>query len=307
MASELIAYIDGAFVPESMATISIYDRGFLFGDLVTESTRTFRLRPFKLHEHLERLADSLKATQIVCNLGLAELEEVTLDLLERNRDRFGPEDEAWIVHNISRGIASFGRRPGYQYRPSTIVVHCFPIDFASLVPQYREGVHVVVPSTRQLPPQCLDPKIKHRSRMHMTLAALEAERVDPAALPVLLDLEGNLTESIGANFFIVAQGLVRTPGTHGVLRGISRATVLDLCAQLGIPAREEQIQPYDALIASEAFLTSTPYCILPVTRFNGQLIGDGRPGPITEQLLRAWSEMVGVDIAGQAKQNWRSK
>lgn len=131
------------------------------------------------------------------------MEKVTLELLERSRDRFGRDDDVWVVHNISRGTAAFGRRPGRQYRPSTIVIHCFPIDFASLAPQYREGAHAVVPSTRQLPPQCVDPKIKHRSRMDITLAWLEAERVDRGALPILLDLEGNLTESAGANFFIV--------------------------------------------------------------------------------------------------------
>lgn len=300
---ELVVYLNGRFLPESEAGISIYDRGFLFGDLVTESTRTFGLRPFKLREHLERLAASLKATEIEPGLGRAELERLTLELLERNRAAFGPDDDAWIVHNVTRGIAALGRRPGVSYPPATVLIHCFPIDFASFAEQYRTGVHVVVPSTRQLPPQVLDPKIKHRSRLHLTLAALEAARVDPAAQAVLLDLAGNLTEAPGANFFIVTKGVVRTPSARSVLRGISRATVLELCAQLGIPAREEELQPYDALAADEAFLTSTPYCLLPVTRFNGQPVGAGVPGPLTRRLLDAWSELVGVSIVGQAERH----
>jgi branched-chain amino acid aminotransferase len=182
-----------------------------------------------------------------------------------------------------------------------VLIHCFPIDFTRLAGQYRTGVQVVVPSTRQLPPECIDPKIKHRSRMHFALASREAARVDPHALPVLLDLQGNLTEGGGANFFIVSGGVVRTPGSRSVLRGVSRDTVFELCDRLGIPWREEDLQPYDALIADEAFFSSTPYCLLPVTRFNGQPVGAGEPGPIAGRLLAAWSEIVGLDIVGQAE------
>lgn len=303
MRPELVVYLDGAFVPESRAKVSIYDRGFLFGDLVTESTRTFGLRPFKLREHLGRLAFSLKATEIAPELGPDAIERATLDLLDRNRGCFGPDDDAWIVHNISRGVAAFGRRPGRSYPSATVVIHCFPIDFVPLAQGYREGVHVVVPSTRQLPPECVDPKIKHRSRMHMTLAGLEVARVDPAAHPVLLDLQGNLAEGTGANFFLVTDGVVRTPGPRSVLRGVSRATAIELCAGLGIAVREEDLQPYDALTADEAFLTSTPYCLLPVTRFNGQPVAAGRPGRVVRRLLDAWSKLVGVDIVGQAERH----
>ena len=112
----------------------------------------------------------------------------------------------------------------------------------------------------------------------MNLAALEAEKIDPDAYPVMLDLQGNLSEGTGANFFIVSDGVVRTPGPRSVLRGVSRQTVLDLCQDIGVPSLEEDLQAYDALVADEAFLTSTPYCLVPVTRFNGQSVGDGVPG-----------------------------
>ena len=303
MSQDFVVYIDGNFVPQSEASISIHDLGYLMGDIVTESTRTFGLRPFKLREHLDRLAFSLKATEIDLGMSLDELEEVTLELLERNRDRFGPDDDSWLVHNISRGIAGSHRLPGQTYRPSTVVIDCYPIDFPTLAPQYEAGVHVVVPSTRQLPPESLDPKIKHRSRMHMNMASLEAKKVDPDSYPVMLDLQGNLTEGTGSNFFIVSGGVVRTPSPRDVLRGVSRATILELCEDLGIPSREEDLQAYDALVADEAFLTSTPYCMLPVTRFNGQPLGDGKPGPVTQNLFDAWSELVSVDIVGQAKRH----
>jgi branched-chain amino acid aminotransferase len=303
MPQKLVAYIDGEFVPRSEAAISIHDLGYLMGDIVTESTRTFNMRPFKLQEHLDRLSFSLKATEIDLGMGLDDLEKATLELLERNRSSFGPDDDCWLVHNISRGIAPFQREPDRTYRPSTVVIDCYPIDFVSLAPEYEAGVHVIVPSTRQLPAESLDPKIKHRSRMHMNLAALEAEKIDPDAYPVMLDLQGNLSEGTGANFFIVSDGVVRTPGPRSVLRGVSRQTVLDLCQDIGVPSLEEDLQAYDALVADEAFLTSTPYCLVPVTRFNGQSVGDGVPGPVTGQLLDAWSELVSVDIVDQARRH----
>ena len=137
----------------------------------------------------------------------------------------------------------------------------------------------------------------------MVLADLEAAQVDPNAYAVLCDIYGNLAEGSGSNFFIVTDGVVRTPGPRNLLRGISRATVLELCDDLGIPTREEDLQPYEAVVADEALLTSTPWSLFPVTRFNGQPVGDGKPGPITKQLLGAWSELVGVDIVEQARRH----
>ncbi len=301
MSNELIAYIDGNYIPESSASISIYDSGFLLGDVVTESTRTFGLRPFRLKDHMIRLERSLKLTQIKPDISMQEMEEATLEVLERNRHLFGPTDDAWLVHNISRGVVPFGRRPDQKYPSATVVIHCYPIDFTGFGAQFDTGVHVVIPSTRQLPTQCVDPKIKHRSRMHMNLATLEAKQVDPEAYPVLLDIEGNLSENTGGNFFIVSDGVVKTPDSKNALEGISRATVIELCQQLGIPVSEEVLQPYDAYIADEAFLTSTPYCMIPATKINGQAINDGEPGPITNRLLAAWSELAGLDIVGQAQ------
>ncbi len=298
--SELLAYINGELVPESEARVSIYDRGYMFADLVTESTRTFGMAPFKLPEHLDRLYDSMKATEIDSGMTKAEMEAATLDMLERNRAAFGPGDDAWIVHNVSRGVFHYKSEPGMNAGPATVVIHCFPIDFPSFSKFYTEGAHAITPSVRQVSPETLDPKIKHRSRMAGQLADLEVASTDPEAMAVLLDRDGNLTENTGGNFFIVKDGVVKTPTTRSVLEGVSRATVLELCAQLGIPHSEEVMQAYHATVADEAFVTSTPYSMLPVTRFNGRPVGDGRPGPVTGRLLAAWSELVGVDIVDQA-------
>jgi branched-chain amino acid aminotransferase len=163
----------------------------------------------------------------------------------------------------------------------------------------REGAHLVTPSVRQVPPQCWDPGMKCRSRMHYYLADLEARQVDPEASALLLDLDGNVTETSAANFLILEQGTLRSPTTRNTLAGISRQTVIELAAQLGIPFAECELQLLSALIADEAFLSSTPYCLMPVTRINGQPIGNGRPGPVYRRLMAAWSAAVGLDIEGQ--------
>jgi branched-chain amino acid aminotransferase len=163
----------------------------------------------------------------------------------------------------------------------------------------REGAHVVTPSIRHIPPQCCDPKIKYRSRMHYYLADQEARLVDPAASALLLDVEGNVTETSSANFLMVDGGTIVSPTTRNILLGISRATVIELAEQLGMRYAEHDIQVDHVIHANEAFLTSTPYCLMPVTRINGQPIGDGKPGETVRRLREAWNRLVGLDIERQ--------
>ena len=142
-----------------------------------------------------------------------------------------------------------------------------------------------------------------RSRLHYQLALLEADRYKVQDhWPVLLDPDGFIAEGPGFNVFVVKDEAVITPEGRNILRGISRGYVLsELCPQLGIPCVEKNIEVYDAMHADEMFVTSTPFCILPVTSLNGSPIGDGLPGRTTRSLLSAWSANVGVDIAAQIK------
>ncbi|MEZ4678508.1 MAG: aminotransferase class IV [Caldilineaceae bacterium] len=167
---------------------------------------------------------------------------------------------------------------------------------------YTEGCHAVTPFSRAVPPEALDARIKNRSRMAYTLAEMEVKLVDPQAQSILLDIHGNVAENKGGNFFIVSEGVLKTPHARSALAGVSRATVLELAAQLAIPVAVTDFQPYDIYTADEAFFTSTPYCIMPATKFNGLPVGDGQVGPLTQRLLAAWSELVGVDIVAQAQQ-----
>ncbi len=117
----------------------------------------------------------------------------------------------------------------------------------------------------------------------------------------MLDEDGFVTEGTRSNFFIIKDGQLLTAEPRNILRGVTRQNVLALARELGLPCRECNIEPYDVITADEAFYTGTSFSILPATRFNGQPIGRGRPGPITERLIGAWNEMVGVDIKAQAR------
>jgi branched-chain amino acid aminotransferase len=292
-------YHNGKMVPDAEAQIHYSDSGLMFGVIVTESTRTFAHAPFKLREHIDRLYRSTRATRIDPRMSPDEMERITLEVWEANRPNLGPNDDAWIVHNVTGGkmLVSIG---GWEYGEPTVLINCAPIDFTRFASFYETGVHAITPAIRQIPPQCLDPKIKHRNRLHFNMAEYQVKAVDPYGFSILLDISGNLTENKGANFFIVTDGVLRTPTTHSALAGVSRQTVLELAASLGIPTVEEDVQLYDAVTADEAFFTSTPYCLLPATRINGVAVGDGVPGPIARRLLEAWSELVSVDIVKQA-------
>ncbi len=295
-----LVYLNGEFVPDHDAKISIFDAAVMLGDMVTESTRTFAHQPFKLDEHIARLYKSLKVTRIDPGMTAAEMTALSLRVLETNLPKVAPEMDVWLVHNISRGRFVAGADPTQQRSQATVIIHTAPMILTDWASFYSAGCHAVTPFSRAIPPEALDARIKNRSRMAYTLAEMEAKLVDPAAQSILLDIHGNVAENKGGNFFLVDDGVLKTPHCSSALAGVSRATVLELAAALGIPAQVVDFQPYDIYTADEAFFTSTPYCIMPATKFNGLAVGDGEVGSVTKRLLAAWSELVGVDIVGQA-------
>ena len=298
---EPIVFLRGEFVPASAAHIAIYDLGIILGATVTEMTRTFRQEPFRLHAHLARLYRSLRTCRFDVGLSAEELHAATLRVVEHNAALLGKGEELGIVHFVTAGENRLyaGAAGGAGKMVPTVCIHTFPLPFCLWRDLFVQGGHVVTPSTRHIPPECLDPKMKYRSRLHWWVADGETHLADPKAISLLLDLAGNISECAGANFLLVRAGAVLSPTTRNILPGISRAVVIELCADLGIPFRECDLQTYDVINADEAFMSTTPYCIGPVTRINGIPIADGKPGPITRRLLEAWSAMVGLDIVEQ--------
>ena len=291
--SEPVVYVNGHLVPASQATVSVFDRGFRMGDGVFDTARTFRHRPYKLREHIERLYRSLHYIRLNLSITAEEMEAKTLQVVEHNVAFLQPHDDVWITQVVSRGPLRTTGAP-------TVVILTEPLPFASFARYHRLGVSLITPGIRHTPAQSVEPRAKTVSRMNLVLAELEAQQRDPEAWGLLLDLEGNITEYTSGNFFMVRKGSLLTPFERNALGGIARETVMELAEELGIPCREADITPYDVYNAEEAFITSTSKCILPVGRLNGIRVGQTIPGPVTKRLLDTWSARVEVDIVEQA-------
>lgn len=298
---EPIVYLNGRMLPASEAHLAIYDAGVVLGATVTEQTRTFRKQPFRLDEHLARLYRSLKYVRLDIGLSPSDLARLSHELIAHNAQLIGEEDDLGLIHFVTAG--EYATYAGLSGRPArttpTVCIHTFPLPFEMWAPKMLVGAHLVTPSIRHVPPQCYDPKMKYRSRMHFYLADREARLADPDASALLLDLDGNITETGAANILIVERGHIVSPTTRNILPGVSRAMVIELAGKLGIPFVERDLQVYDVLNADEAFLTSTPFCMMPVTRLNGVNLAAGKPGPVYRKLLNAWSQEVGIDIEQQ--------
>lgn len=299
--TEPLVYLNGRMRPASQAGLAIYDAGIVLGATVTEMTRTFRGRLFRLEDHLDRLYRSLKYVRIDIGLSPQELTEISEELVAHNSGLLAEGEELGLIHFVTPGEyrTYAGSAGGAPAAGPTVCVHTFPLPYELWAEKLQQGARLVTPSIRHVPPQCYDPKIKYRSRMHYYLADQEARAADPAATALLLDLDGNVTETSGANFLIVERGTIVAPTLRNTLPGVSRRTVIELAAKLGIPFVERDFQVYDVMTADEAFLSSTPFCVMPVSHVNGAAVGDGVPGPIVDRLQRAWSEHVGLDIVEQ--------
>ena len=299
-ANERVAWFNGEFMPEREVRIPFRDRSWVYGDGCFDMTRTFGHRLFKVKEHVERLYKSLKYLRIDPGFGPDKMTALTEQLLERNLHLLGPEDDYWVGQRISRGVKDV---PGdnLDYHGPNIVLECAPLPFAQRAKLFKDGIRVMVPSQRRVPPDSLTPRAKTHNYLNLIVADQEVQSVDPEAWAVLLDINGNLAEGLGSNIFIVRGDEVLTPREKFVLPGVSRQTVIDLALQEGLTMREADLDLYDAYNADEIFLTSTSLCICPITRINGVTIGpEGRVwGPVTHRLANAYRDHVGHDFVGQ--------
>jgi branched-chain amino acid aminotransferase len=264
----------------------------MFGDMVFEMTRSFNGVQFKLHEHIERLFRSINYFQIPMEHGRAAIEEACQDVQDANQ--FEPDDEHRLMINVSRGTLPMYSDTGRV--GTNVMISDFPLRWtvAGMGKLFDDGINAVTPSQRAIPASLLQPRVKCRSRAHLMMANMEVSKYEGENnWPLLLDPDGYITESTGANFFLVRNKTLTTPMSN-LLCGISSQFVMSRYSVL-----ETDIEPYDVHNAHEAFFTATPFCMLPVVSLNGHAIGDGAVGPYYKRLLHEWSESVGVDIKGQ--------
>ncbi len=177
----------------------------------------------------------------------------------------------------------------------TFCIHAFPMPFSSWKTYYTQGVEMVVSPIPHIPPQCVSPRGKHRNRLHMRVGSNIVSSTGGKGMALFMDQFGNLTETGGSNFVIYKDGVVYSPRRRNILWGISLQTVKEIVEEMGIPFVEEDIMIYDAVNADEAWVTTTPYCLAPVSKFNGQILGDGT-FPMFRKVLDAWSKRVGKDL-----------
>lgn len=293
-----IAYLNGQFIPQAQAHVAMDDVGFVHGATLAERLRTFRGQLFRLPEHLARLRRSLDIVGIQPGPTVGELQRAALRVAEENYRLLLRGQELGLVMFVTPGrLGWFTDAPCHE---PTVCIHSQRLPVERWADYYHGGASLVSVSVVQPPAESWPAELKCRSRMHFYLAEREAATIQPGALALLGDMAGNITESTIANVLISpdGQGLV-SPPRQRILPGISLAATREFAAGLGIAWQERDLTTADVAAAGEIMLTSTPWCIVPATRFNGRPVGAGQPGPLYKRLLAAWNELVGCDIAAR--------
>jgi branched-chain amino acid aminotransferase len=280
----MIIYIDGKYLPDDQAKISVFDHGFLYGDGVFEGIRAYDGRVFRLKEHLDRMYDSAKTIDLHPPLSKDELAEVICELLRKNK-----LDNAYIRPIISRGVGDLGLDPRKCKKPSVIVIATsWGAMYGDL---YDKGLKAITVSVRRNPAEALPPNVKSLNYLNNILAKIEANYKggDEA---IFFDTNGYISEGSGDNLYVVKNGEIMTPSTLNNLRGVTRMVVLEIAHSLGIPVKEQNLGYFDLYSADEVICTGTAAEVAPITWIDGRVIGNGKPGPITRQLMAAFKTVT---------------
>jgi branched-chain amino acid aminotransferase len=278
-------WVDGKFFDKDDAKISVYDHGLLYGDGVFEGIRVYRGKIFECDAHLRRLFDSARGIRLTPPRTPQQFKAAMEETVKINNF-----SDCYIRLVITRGVGYLGLNPNKCPNPSVIII----ADTIELYPpeMYEKGMFIITSSVLRTHPNSLSPRIKSLNYLNNILAKIEA--VD-AGVPeaVMLNQDGNVAECTGDNIFIVRNGQIQTPTTaDGILEGVTRQVMIDLCKKLSIPCVEKTLQRHDLYVAEECFLTGTAAEVVPVTQIDGRPIGAGTPGPLTRKLMDAFRKLV---------------
>jgi branched-chain amino acid aminotransferase len=278
-------YIDGEFLPESEAKISVFDHGLLYGDGIFEGIRFYNGRIFRLDGHLDRLWDSARAICLTIPMTRQEMTDALLESVRQNELRDG-----YIRLVVTRGIGNLGLNPESCKRPSVIIIAAS----ITLYPEelYKRGLDVITCGTRRISPAALSPQVKSLNYLNNILAKIEAMQAG-AGEGLMLNEQGFVAECTGDNIFVLKRGILSTPPiSAGGLRGITRDVVIEIAAGFGIPFQEPELTRYDIFVADECFLTGTAAEIIPVISLDRRQIGTGAPGPVTARFITRFRELT---------------
>lgn len=281
-------YLNGEFVTKENAKVSVYDHGYLYGDGIFEGIRVYSGNIFKSREHMERLFDSARSILLKIPYTLEEMEELVAETVRKNEIVNG-----YIRLVVSRGNGNLGLDPRSCPTPNIVII----VEQLQLFPKeaYETGLKIVTVPTRRNVPDALNPKIKSLNYLNNVLVKIEASLAGVNEA-LMLNHEGYVAEGSGDNVFIIKRGVLYTPpGYVGALEGITRRAIMEICERKGYTIKEEPFTRHDVYVADEVFLTGTAAEVISVIDVDGRPIGDGTPGPITQELLMDFRDMVDKD------------
>ncbi|WP_053219884.1 branched-chain-amino-acid transaminase [Virgibacillus senegalensis] len=287
MSSQWI-FLSGKFVKKEEAVVSVYDHGFLYGDGVFEGIRAYAGNIFKLNEHLQRLYESAQSILLEIPYTKEELTQIIVGTIRKNQ-----LEDAYIRVVVSRGQGNLGLDPSNCSEPRLVVI----AEALALFPKelYERGLRVGSVASRRNRPDVLSPQVKSLNYLNNILVKLEANQagVDEA---LMLNDQGYVTEGSADNVFIVKNGTIFTPPVYlGALEGITRNAIIDLAEKNGYTLKETPFTRHDVYVADEVFLTGTAVEVIAVVEVDGRKINDGKPGKVTNHLLKEFRNAVTQD------------
>lgn len=284
----MIVYVNGQFLPREQAVVSVFDHGFLYGDGVFEGIRSYEGVVFRLTEHLTRLYESAQTIGLEIPLSFAEMEEVVLETIRRNKLQ-----DSYIRLVVSRGFGDLGLDPRNCSHPSVVCI----ASSITLYPQemYENGLEVIITSTRKNRPDILSPRVKSLNYLSNIMAKQELIRAGVLE-GIMLTVDGYVAEATADNVFMVKKDVLYTPPKFlGILEGVTRNAVIDLARKAAIETREEVFTAHDLYNATEVFLTGTAAEVIPVVKIDGRSVGNGMPGVMSRQLMQAFRDQTKWD------------
>ncbi|OVE76135.1 branched-chain-amino-acid transaminase [bacterium F11] len=279
-----LIYLDGEWVSPEEAKLSVFDHGVLYGDGVFEGIRAYNGRVFKLRQHMDRLYQSAKIISLTIPMEQQKLTAIVEQSIQKNN-----LTDAYIRLLVTRGVGDLGLDPRACPNPSIVVI----ADKLALFPErcYKEGLEAIFAKTRRNLVEAMNPIVKSMNYLNNILAKIEANNKGvPEA--ILLNYEGYVSECTGDNVFFIKNKTVFTPPVSvGVLEGITRSTVMEILHKISdYSVQEKLFYPDELLGADEVFFTGTAAEVIPVTKIDGKPIGSGKPGTITQELMRLFRE-----------------
>jgi len=278
-------WIDGKWYDRANAMISVFDHGLLYGDGVFEGTRAYNGKVFRLKDHIARLFDSAKSIWLKPPVTEEELVAVTEEAVRRS----GLKD-AYLRHVITRGVGDLGLDPLKCPTASAFVI----VDQIKLwsPERYEQGLKAITAATPIPHKESLSPRVKSLNYLCHILAKIEGINAGADEI-LMMDSAGSVVEASGMNVFIVKNRELHTPPPHaGILKGITRDTVMELARAAGYPVHETILNRYDIYTADEAFLSGTAAEVVAIRELDGRTIGQGRQGPVTRDLAQRFQAYV---------------